>query len=103
MRKSRSSSAKRRQRCQDAFGSPGASEKREHEIIELAKKEADSMRERAKADIDAAKDQALAAIREEVVDISLSAAGQILKRRVDAEDDRRLVAELVSANAQKEG
>jgi F-type H+-transporting ATPase subunit b len=78
-------------------------EKREHEIIELAKKEADSMRERAKADIDAAKDQALAAIREEVVDISLSAAGQILKRRVDSEDDRRLVAELVTATSQKEG
>ncbi len=78
-------------------------EKREHEIIELAKKEADSMRERAKADIDAAKDQALAAIREEVVDISLAAASQVLKRRVDAEDDRRLVAELVSATAQKEG
>lgn len=72
-------------------------EKREHEIIELAKKEAEALRERAKADIEAAKDQAITAIREEVVDISLAAAGQILKRRVDAEDDRRLAAELVSA------
>jgi F-type H+-transporting ATPase subunit b len=72
-------------------------EKREHEIIELAKKEADTLRERAKADINSAKDQALAAIREQVVDISLDAASQILKRRVDAEDDRRLVSELVSA------
>jgi F-type H+-transporting ATPase subunit b len=72
-------------------------EKREHEIIELAKKEAEALRERAKADIEAAKDQAISAIREEVVDISLAAAGQILKRRVDAEDDRRLAAELVAA------
>lgn len=75
-------------------------EKREHEIIELAKTEAASMRERAKADIDSAKDQAITAIREEVVDISLAAAGQVLKRRVDAEDDRRLVSELISSGKQ---
>jgi F-type H+-transporting ATPase subunit b len=71
-------------------------EAREHEIIDLAKKEADNLRERAKADIDTAKDQALTAIRAEVVELSLSAAGQVLKRRVDSEDDRRLVTELVS-------
>ena len=77
-------------------------EKREHELIEAAKKEAEALRVRATADIEAAKDQALAAIRDEVVDISLAAAGQVIQRRVDAEDDRRLVAELVSAT-RKEG
>ncbi len=71
-------------------------EKREHEIIDLAKKEADGLRERAQADIDTAKEQAIASIRESVVEISLSAAGQVLKRRVDSEDDRRLVTELVA-------
>ena len=70
-------------------------EKREHEMIDLAKKEADGLRERARADIDTAKDQALAAIRDQVVELSLSAAGQVLGRRVDSEDDRRLVTELV--------
>jgi len=75
-------------------------EKREHEIIELAKKEAESLRERAKADIETAKDQALSAIREEVVEISLSAAGKVLERRIDAEDDRRLVRELVTNTQQ---
>jgi len=72
-------------------------EKREHEIIELAKKEADGLRERAKADIDTAKEQALTAIRDQVVELSLSAAGQVLRRRVDSEDDRRLVTELVAS------
>lgn len=72
-------------------------EKREHEVIEAAKKEAEALRVRATADIETAKEQALAAIREEVVDLSLSAAGQVIQRRVDAEDDRRLVSELVSA------
>jgi F-type H+-transporting ATPase subunit b len=71
-------------------------EKRENEIIELAKKEADSLRERAKSDIGAAKDQAITAIRDQVVEISLSAASQVLQRRIDAEDDRRLVSELVT-------
>ncbi|MFT7671223.1 MAG: F-type H+-transporting ATPase subunit b [Planctomycetota bacterium] len=75
-------------------------EKREHEIVELAKKEADTLRERAKADIGTAKDQAMAAIREEVVEISLMAAGEVIKRRVDAEDDRRLVSELVASTKQ---
>ncbi len=75
---------------------------REHEIVDLAKKEADALRERAKADIETAKDQALTAIRNEVVEISLSAAGQVLKRRVDSEDDRRLVSELVTATKANE-
>lgn len=72
-------------------------EAREHEIIELAKKEAENLRERAKADIETAKEQALTTIRAEVVELSISAAGQVLQRRVDSEDDRRLVTELVSA------
>jgi F-type H+-transporting ATPase subunit b len=71
-------------------------EKREHEILELAKKEADSLRERARTDIDTAKDQAIAAIRDQVVEISLAAASQVLQRRIDAEDDRRLVSALVA-------
>jgi len=72
-------------------------EKREHEIIELAKKETDALRERARVDIETAKDQALVAIRDQVVELSLGAAGQVLKRRVDSEDDRRLVSELVGS------
>jgi F-type H+-transporting ATPase subunit b len=71
-------------------------EKREQEIVETARKEADALRDRTRAEIEAAKEQALEAIRSEVVDLSLAAAGQVIQRRVDAEDDRRLVAELVS-------
>lgn len=70
-------------------------ETREREIVEQAKADAEAMVERAKHDIETAKEQALTAIREEVVDLSLSAAGQVLRRTVDSEDDRRLVTELV--------
>lgn len=71
-------------------------EVREREIVEDAKREGEALRARARADIETAKDQALQAIRDEVVEISLSAAGRVLERTVDSADDRRLVKELVS-------
>ncbi len=76
-------------------------EVREREMIEAAKKDAEALIERARADINTAKEQALGAIRDEVVEISLNAAGQVLGRTVDSEDDRRLVADLVAVT--KEG
>lgn len=78
-------------------------EAREQELLDEAKRAADALRERARADIETAKDQALEAIRDEVVELSLAAAGQVLKRKVDSADDRRLVGELVSARAGAQG
>jgi F-type H+-transporting ATPase subunit b len=72
-------------------------EVREREIVENAKQEAVAMVEKARVEIRAEKDKAMTAIRNEVVELSLAAAGQILHRRVDSEDDRRLAAELVSS------
>jgi F-type H+-transporting ATPase subunit b len=56
------------------------------------------MIERARADIDAEKEKALLAIRDEVVDLALSAAGQVLGRKADSDDDRRLAADLVGSS-----
>ena len=78
-------------------------EAREHEILDNARAEAEAMRERAQGEIETAKEQALAAIRDEVVDLSLAAAGQVLQRRVDSEDDRRMVSEMTGANQGGEG
>jgi F-type H+-transporting ATPase subunit b len=74
-------------------------EEREREIIGEAKRAAEALRDRARADIESARDQALQAIRDEVVELSLSAAGKVLERTVDTADDRRLAAGLVSAAA----
>ncbi len=76
-------------------------EEREREIIETARREAEGLVTRASADIATAREQALSAIRDEVVDLSLLAAGQVLKRKVDSEDDRRLVQDYVSASGVK--
>lgn len=71
-------------------------EEREREILENARREAEALLVRARAEIGAAREQALTAIRDEVVDLSLQAAGRVLERRVDSEDDRRLVESYVA-------
>lgn len=72
-------------------------EAREREIVEDANKKAGALLERAKGEIRNEQDKALAAIRRQVVDLSMSAAGQVLKRKVDSADDKRLVEELVAS------
>ncbi|MAE28476.1 MAG: F0F1 ATP synthase subunit B [Planctomycetota bacterium] len=72
-------------------------EVREREIIEEAKASAEALLENARKSIQAEQDKALNAIRAEVVDLSLNAAGAVLGRNVSADDDRRLVRELIGS------
>jgi F-type H+-transporting ATPase subunit b len=76
-------------------------EARERELIAEAGKESAAMLEAARAEIQNERNKAVAQIRKQVVDLSIAAAGQVLKRRVDASDDRRLVEELVAAREPK--
>lgn len=72
-------------------------ETREREILAEAKRESEALVDSARATIRAEQEKALATIRNEVVELSLDAASRVIGRRVDGEDDRRLVAELVSS------
>ena len=74
-------------------------EVREREILDQAKQEAQGMLASARAAIRTEQDKALAAIRAEVVELSLDAAGKVLGRNVKSDDDRRLVEELVKSRA----
>jgi len=79
-------------------------ESREREIVDTAKKEAGALLERARIEIRAEQDKAIGTIRKQVVELSLSAASQVLKRKVDANDDRRLAEEMVAgAGTAREG
>jgi F-type H+-transporting ATPase subunit b len=78
-------------------------EVREKEILETARREAQATSQRAQAEILAAQDKALGAIRAQVVNISMSAAGSVLRRKVDADDDRRLVEEIVAGAGSGKG
>ena len=74
-------------------------EVREHEIVEAAKQEASNMVDTARKTIRAEQDKAVATIRKEVVDLSLDAAGKVLGREVKSDDTRRLVTDLIQAEA----
>lgn len=71
-------------------------EARGHEIVEAAKTEAGQLVEGARKAIRAEQDKAIAAIRNEVVELSLHAASSVLERNVGSEDDRRFVTKIVA-------
>ncbi|MBL8862376.1 MAG: F0F1 ATP synthase subunit B [Planctomycetes bacterium] len=77
----------------------GRAEVVERELKDQAGREAQALLERAKSEIQAEQAKALTAIRAQVVEVSMHAASQVLKRRVDSADDRRLVEELVAGAA----
>lgn len=72
-------------------------EARGHEIVEAAKSEAGQMLDGARKAIRAEQDKAISAIRNEVVELSLHAASQVLERNVGSDDDRRFARQVVSA------
>lgn len=72
-------------------------EVREREIVENAKSEAQTMVEGARQQILAEQEKALSAIRNEVIELSLHAAGKVIERNVSGEDDRKLVSTLIGS------
>ena len=65
------------------------------QVEAASREEAGKLVEQAKREIGVEREKALAAIRSEVVELSLSAASAVLKRNVFSEDDRRLVSDMV--------
>jgi F-type H+-transporting ATPase subunit b len=63
------------------------------QVEAASKAEADKLLEHARREIGVEREKALAAIRSEVVDLTISAASAVLQRNVGTEDDRRLVGE----------
>ncbi|MSR62678.1 MAG: ATP synthase F0 subunit B [Planctomycetes bacterium] len=78
-------------------------ETRGQEILEAAKNEAGQMIEGARKAIRIEQDKAVAAIRNEVVELSLRAATQVLGRNVGGDDDRRFAAQVVAGEKSGRG
>ncbi len=70
-----------------------AAERLRWELLEEARSQKDQIVGRAKDEIERERDQALEALHREAVDLSIAAAGRVLERNLDAEDNRRLVEE----------
>jgi F-type H+-transporting ATPase subunit b len=61
--------------------------------IEKTKQEQDELLARARREIAAERDRAVADLRREAVDLSLAAASKLVGARLDTETDRRIVSE----------
>jgi F-type H+-transporting ATPase subunit b len=71
-------------------------ETRGQEMVEAAKAEAAELLDGARRAIRVEQDKAIAAIRGEVVELSLRAASKVLDRNVGSEDDRRIASQVLA-------
>lgn len=67
-----------------------------HEIEEKARAEAQGIVDRARAEIERERDQAIEALRRESVDLALAAASRLMQESLDQEKDRQLVERYLS-------
>lgn len=67
-----------------------------NELIEKANKDAKDIAERAKKEINLAKDKALAEIKDEVVMLSTEIASKIISKNINADDQKSLVEEALN-------
>lgn len=71
-------------------------EKMRSEIIENARKDADTLKERTLKAIDLEKEKALGEIKGLAADISIEIASKILKREVSAKENEEIIREMLS-------
>ncbi len=70
-------------------------EKVRQELLNKAKEEQQEVVDRAKREIEREREQALESIRREAVELTITAASHLLGKRVDADEDRRVVQEFL--------
>ncbi len=68
-------------------------EKERAVVLEKTKQDQDEQMARARREIAAERDRAIADLRREAVDLSLAAASKLIGQRLDSETDRKLVLE----------
>jgi F-type H+-transporting ATPase subunit b len=71
-------------------------EKERAVAMEKTRQEQEELLERARRDIAAERDRAVAELRREAVDLSLAAASKLIEKRLDSETDRKLVQEYLA-------
>ena len=76
-----------------------AGERLRTELLDEARKQREQIVDRAREDIARERDHALELLRREAIDLSISAAGRVLRREVDSAENRRLVEEYLAGLA----
>jgi F-type H+-transporting ATPase subunit b len=83
-----------RHRVQEAINeSRTSAERLRADMLAETRREQEALLERARRDIATERENALEAVRREAVDVSMRAAERLVRRNLDAEDNRRLVRE----------
>ena len=67
-----------------------------NEILTKAREEAEKVSARARDEIRAEKEQAMAELRSQVADLALAAAGKLVRSEMDGQTQRRLVEEFLT-------
>ena len=89
--------AKAREEGQHLIGeSQKAAERVRRELLEKARAEQDEMLQRAKAEIGEERAKAIDSLRREAVDLAVAAASRLVERKLDTQEDRRIVSEFLS-------
>ena len=70
-------------------------EKVRQELLNKAKAEQQEVVDRAKQEIEREREQALESLRREAVELSIAAASHLLTKKMDADEDRRVVREFL--------
>jgi F-type H+-transporting ATPase subunit b len=80
-----------------------AAERLRAEMVDEARGEKDRIVAGARDEIRHERDQALDALRREAVDLSIQAAGRVLDKNLDSDENRRLVDEYIDSLVKSEG
>jgi len=89
--------AEARQEAQDVIvKATKLGEEMKNDIVANAQAEATKAIQRAQEEIGREKDQAIAALRDEVATLAVMAAGKVLDKSISVEDHKKLVNEFVS-------
>jgi F-type H+-transporting ATPase subunit b len=68
-----------------------AGEKMRADMLEQTRQQQQELLDRARRDIDAEKDRAIAELRREAVDLAIAGAGKVIEKNLDDQSNRRLV------------
>ena len=82
--------------------SRGVAEKERALAMEKTRQEQEELLARARREIGAERERAVAELRREAVDLSLAAASRLIEKRLDSETDRKLVQEFLATMDEKQ-
>ena len=73
-----------------------AAERVRRELLDKARGEQDELLQRAKTEIEAERAKAIDSLRREAVDLAVAAASRLVEKKLDTQEDRRIVSDFLS-------